>query len=73
MNESPRGKLNVADLKNLGLLSVKAGAAYALTHFVTNLSGIDLGDNSDMIVVIATVVVDALVKLLNGPKEKSNG
>lgn len=72
MNNSVRGELNTKDFKNLALLSLKAGVAYTLTHFVTNLSGVDLGENGEIIVMVATVAIDAIVKLLNGPKKEKN-
>lgn len=63
-SKSKLGKLDTTDLKNLGKTSLLVGAAAALTYFAQHLTGIDLGENSTILVSLLTVVVDGLVKLL---------
>lgn len=67
--KSPTGKLDLTDIKNLGMNSLKVGAAAALTHFGQNLTGIDLGEYSLIIVGVLTIVIDAIQKTLKDNKK----
>lgn len=63
-SKSPKGQLDLTDLKNLGKNSLKVGAAAALTFFAQNLSGVDMGEYSILIAGILTIVIDAIQKTL---------
>jgi hypothetical protein len=69
-SKSPKGQLDLTDLKNLGATSVRIGVAAALTYFTQNLSGVDLGEYSVIIVGVLTIVIDAVQKTLKDNTKK---
>lgn len=63
-NGSKSGVLDNEDFKALIATSLKVGAAAALTYFGQNVSGIDFGANSAVVVSILVIAVDMLTKFL---------
>lgn len=59
---SPKGKFDVTDAANLGKNALLVGAAAALTYVGQNLSGIDFGNMSALVIPVVTVVIDFFVK-----------
>jgi hypothetical protein len=62
-SQSPKGKLDKIDWKNIGGLALKAALAAAVTVIAQQLSNVDFGEGTTAIVALLTVVVDALARL----------
>ena len=67
-SQSPKGKLNKVDWKNIGNIAVKAALAAAITAVAQELSSVDFGESTAVVVALLTIVVEALDRLRKGDK-----
>lgn len=68
--QSPSGTLNKTDAKSLAVTSLAMGVAYGLTYFAQNMTNVDFGPNSPLVMIVLTFVIDLTVKYLQGPKKE---
>lgn len=62
MLDSKAFELNANDLKTVGMNALLVGVAAVLTYVGQNLSNIDLGAGTALVVPVLTLVIDSLVK-----------
>lgn len=67
-SQSPKGKLDKVDWKNIGNIAVKAALAAAVTAVAQELSSVDFGESTAVVVALLTIVVEALDRLRKGDK-----
>jgi hypothetical protein len=62
MLDSKAFELNANDLKAVGKNALLVGVAAVLTYVGQNLSNIDLGAGTALVVPVLTLIIDSLVK-----------
>lgn len=65
---SARFSLNVNDLVNLAKNAVLVGTGALLTYVMENINSVDWGTTGVLLVPVVTVLLDAVVKWIKGPK-----
>lgn len=65
---SDRFSLNVNDLVNLAKNAVLVGTGALLTYVMENINSVDWGTTGVLLVPVVTVLLDAVVKWIKGPK-----
>jgi hypothetical protein len=65
---SPRYSLNVNDIVNLTKNAVLVGTGAVLTYVIENINTVDWGNTGVLLVPVVTLLLDAVVKWLKGPK-----
>ena len=65
---SPRYSLNVNDIVNLTKNAVLVGTGAVLTYVIENINTVDWGNTGVLLVPVVTLLLDAMVKWLKGPK-----
>jgi hypothetical protein len=66
--QSHRFSLNVNDLVNLGKDALLVGAGSLLTYLIENINTLDWGSTGVLLVPVVTLLLDAVVKWIKGPK-----
>jgi hypothetical protein len=65
---SDRYSLNVNDAVNLVKNAVLVGTGAVLTYVIENINSVDWGTTGVLLVPVVTVLLDAVVKWIKGPK-----
>jgi|688.fasta_scaffold08351_5 hypothetical protein len=65
---SPKYSLNVNDVVNLTKNAVLVGTGAVLTYVIENINTVDWGNTGVLLVPVVTLLLDAVVKWLKGPK-----
>lgn len=65
---SKKYSLNVNDVISLAKNAVLVGAASVLTYVMENINTIDWGTTGVLLVPVVTVLLDAIIKWVKGPK-----
>lgn len=65
---SAKYSLNVNDLTNLVKNAVLVGMGAILTYVIENINSVDWGTAGVLLVPVVTVILDAVVKWIKGPK-----
>jgi hypothetical protein len=65
---SARYSLNVNDAVNLVKNAVLVGTGAVLTYVIENINSVDWGTTGVLLVPVVTVLLDAVVKWIKGPK-----
>lgn len=65
---SAKYSLNVNDAVSLVKNAVLVGAAAVLTYVMENINSVDWGTTGVLLVPVVTVLLDAIVKWVKGPK-----
>lgn len=65
---SAKYSLNVNDAVSLLKNAVLVGAAAVLTYVMENINSVDWGTTGVLLVPVVTVLLDAIVKWVKGPK-----
>lgn len=65
---SAKYSLNVNDLVNLAKNAVLVGTGAVLTYVMENINNVDWGTTGILLVPVVTVLLDAAVKWIKGPK-----
>jgi ABC-type phosphate/phosphonate transport system permease subunit len=68
MQQSHRFSLNINDFVNLGKDALLVGAGSLLTYLMENINTIDWGSTGVLLVPVITLLLDAVVKWVKGPK-----
>lgn len=66
---SAKYSLNVNDLTNLVKNAVLVGTGAILTYVIENINSVDWGTTGVLLVPVVTVILDAVVKWIKGPKK----
>lgn len=65
---SQKFSLNVNDLTGLVRNAVLVGTGAVLTYVIENINSVDWGTTGVLLVPVVTVLLDAVVKWIKGPK-----
>jgi hypothetical protein len=65
---SQKFSLNVNDITSLVRNAVLVGTGAVLTYFIENINSVDWGTTGVLLVPVVTLILDAVVKWIKGPK-----
>jgi hypothetical protein len=65
---SAKFSLNVKDISSLAKNAILVGTAAVLTYVMENINSVDWGTTGVLLVPVVTLLLDAIVKWVKGPK-----
>jgi hypothetical protein len=68
MKQSHRFSLNANDVVNLAKDALLVGVGSLLTYLIENINTLDWGSTGVLLVPVVTLLLDAVVKWIKGPR-----
>lgn len=66
---SKQYSLNINDFINLAKNALLVGTGAILTYVMENINSVDWGSTGVLLVPVVTVILDAIIKWIKGPKK----